>query len=360
MNQANNQLNKYHVTFLIHKSMVGTNIMALPLMMSQAGYNEWYLIFIIGIIAQLSLWGMIRLAAHFPEEDLYQIHTHLLGAWFGKLANIFYLSWIVLIISQVCSGYLKMLQKVSDQEVSHFPTILIFLVTFYLSSKGIKVIAHYCIVIFFIGLSFHFLTVWGLIEGTWTHIFPFFQATWPDIINALFKTIPAIVGFELISFYYLHISNKKDALRHASAGLWISILTYSFILISSVFYFSPWQLKHITFPFLNIINQIETVVIAGLSSIIASVWILLVIAVMATYFWASRRGLHHVLKSQRPIYHWLLLLFIYGTTYFTDQFYDRLPLKDIISYIAYATIFWPCVLLLIYHIKRRIRQRLAG
>ena len=99
----------------------------------------------------------------------------------------------------------------------------------YIVSGGIKSIARFCIISFFLTLGVIYLLKWGIMDGDIRHTMPIFNFTTKEFFTASKKGLMAIGGFELISFYFPHIINQKKAFKHASLGLWIAIfITFHF------------------------------------------------------------------------------------------------------------------------------------
>ena len=79
---------------------------------------------------------------------------------------------------------------------------------------------------FFLTLGLIYFLKWGIVDGDIRHMMPIFNFTTQEFFTASKKGLMAIGGFELISFYFPYIINQKKAFKHASIGLWLSVLIH--------------------------------------------------------------------------------------------------------------------------------------
>ena len=96
------------------------------------------------------------------------------------------------------------------------------LLLIYIVSGGIKSIARFCIISFFLIVGILFFLKWAIGEGDIKHIMPLFNFTKQEFFTATEKWVYGNVGgFELISFYFPYIIHQKKAFKQASLGIWM-------------------------------------------------------------------------------------------------------------------------------------------
>jgi len=171
-------LNRYHVIFLVQNVIVGTTVLSLPHRLSSMGYSMWWMPFLFGVIANALLIPMIWLGLKYKEDTLFVIHEKLFGKWVGKMINTIFLVYFIVIISAVISSYLQLIQVVAliDRNITA-PLIVFLLMLVYIVSGGIKSIARFCMISFFLTFWLVFFLKWGVIDGEISHMIPIFNAS---------------------------------------------------------------------------------------------------------------------------------------------------------------------------------------
>ncbi|QRG66871.1 GerAB/ArcD/ProY family transporter [Brevibacillus choshinensis] len=346
-------LNPYHVIGLILNACIGVNLLMLSHSVSKMGYNQWWLPFILGTIASLTLIPMIALCKRYPEDSLFVINEKLLGKWLGRGVNVLVIIYAILNATTVNSGYVRLVQTsmVSSQTVT-LPLLGLTLVMVYIANGGIKLVARFCLIsFFFTGWMIYYLQ-WGFQKGGIMHIFPLFNTNFPDVLNALNNSFASMLGFELLLFYYPYIQQKEKALRHALWGVWLIIFFYTLVLLTSVAYFSVWEMEHLIYPILNLFKAVELSFMERLENVGIGVWVFLILSTSAAYIWAARKGMEEMTGRKRK---WHLLLpatlsyfIIRGpiSTEIQQYLYDKVTV-----YMGYGVILWPVFLLLVHAIR---------
>lgn len=348
------KLNSYHVVFLIENVMIGMNLLTLPHDLSVAGYNQWWITILLGVIAQLTMLPMYWLCIRYPDEGFFAINEILLGRFLGKIINIVMIVYSILTISAVTNVYIRLVQTVTlpDRAIT-MPLLFLFVVMIYIVLGGIKSIARFCILGFaFTGWMVYYLQ-WGLGKGEATHIFPLFTATLPQILQALNHGAPAMFGYELMMVYFPFIKQQKKALKHASIGLWITIFFYLAVSFTSVVYFSPWQLENLVYPVLNLFKAVELSFIERIENFGVALWSFLILTTAAAYLWTAKRGLDSVLLKNRlsHLYIAAAIGFFLIRGPFPIEWQNKM-FDEWAVYLGYGMIVWPTFLLAIHWIRK--------
>lgn len=349
------KLNSFHVVFLVQNVMVGVNLLTLPHSLSVTGYNQWWVVLIIGAIAQITLIPIFLLAIRYPDQNLYAINERLLGKWLGKLCNMVIIAYAIICTSAVTEVYIRLVQTVTlPEQTLPLPLFLLVLVVVYISSGGIKSIARFCVFSFFAASWLVYYLQWGYQKGSIEHIFPLFNITLPDLMEGIRKSWSAMLGYELLMIYFPYIQNQRKALRDASLGMWISVLIYSAVCFTSVIYFSPWQLEHLLYPVLNLFKAVELSFLERIENFGIAIWIFLILTTASAFLWTAKRGLDSLFSKSRAIYLYLIGGFV------AIPWRGIIPLKlqvfiydNMFVYLGCGLILWPNLLLIIHAIKKR-------
>lgn len=352
--QTKKILNGYHVVFLVQSAMLGTGILTLPRELSAVGYSQTIIPLLFGVIATLTIWPMIWLNSRYPNENLFRINEILLGKTFGKTINLLIIIQITVFIAGTISNYMDLIQSTTLQEQTNtFPLILLLLLLLYIVNGGIKSIARFCILVFFLTIGIYYFTHWAFQKGDLSHIFPLFNFNSSELFDAMKKGYLAIVGYELIMFYFPYIVDQKKAFKHALIGIWITISLCFITVFISVMYYSEWQLKHIKFSILNLfkaggLSFIERIDVFGMT-----LWVFLVLSTLAAYLWSAKKGMESISDKKKKYYLYILVFFIFLVIKLpiARDFHEKL--FKVNDYLVYVLVVWPIFLSIIYLLRKK-------
>ena len=352
--QSKKILKGYHVVFLVQNAMIGTGILTLPRNLSAVGYSQILLPLFFGVIASLTIWPMIWLNSKYPNDNLYHINEKMLGKTLGKIFNTFIIIQMIIFIAGTIGYYLDLIQStiLPEQRIT-MQLILLLLILLYIVNGGLKSIARFCILTFFLSIGVYFFTYWAFQKGEISHIFPLFNFTSSELLNAMSKGYLAIVGYELIMFYFPYITEQKKAFKHALIGVWISILLCFITVFISVMYYSEWQLNHIKFTILNLFKAGELSFIERIDVLFMSFWVVLVLSTIAVYLWSAKEGVVSVLEKKHKY-----LLSIMGIVIFLiielpipRELHEKIFRVN--DYLVYVLIIWPIFLCILYLLRKK-------
>ncbi|MFA1736637.1 GerAB/ArcD/ProY family transporter [Lysinibacillus fusiformis] len=359
MSTANlKMLNRYHVIFLAQSIMIGTGILSLPQKLSAMGYTEWFMPILFGVVATLTLWPMVWLCSKYPNENLFRINEILLGKVLGKVINLFFVLQFIVFSAGIISNYMHLIQSTALQEQTiTLPVICLLLLLVYIISGGIKSIARFCMMTFFITIGMFYFTRWAIEKGEFSHLIPLFNFDWQEFFDAFKKGYLSILGYELIMFYFPYIIDQKKAYRHTLIGIWISIFLCFFTTVVSVIYYSEWQLKNVEFSVLNLFKAGEFSFVERIDIIGITLWVFLILSSITAYVWCAKLGVDSLLKKKRNYKLFLLavIIFLIVRMPFSREFQEKLFITS--NYIGYMLIIWPFFLSMIYVVRKKKVQQ---
>ena len=347
-------LNGYHVVFLAQSAMIGTGLLSLPQGLSTLGYSQTLIPLLFGIMASLTLWPIIWLSKKYPNENLFHINEILLGKWVGKGINFLIILQMLLFIAGIISDYMHLIQStVLPEQSITIPVLFFLLLLIYIVSGGIKSIARFCIITFFVTIGVFFFTRWAIEKGDMSHIFPLFNFNSRELYEAMQKGYLSILGYELIMFYFPYIVKQEKAYKHAVIGIWISISLYFLTTFVSVMYFSEWQLKHVEFSVLNLFKAGEFSFVERIDIIGMTIWIFLILTTTAAYLWSAQKGMESLLTKKKKYYLYILTIIIFLVVQmpFSQEFQKKLFIGN--NYIAYVLVLWPSFLSIVYLLRKK-------
>lgn len=352
--QTKKILKGYHVVFLVQSAMIGTGILTLPRDLSAVGYSQTLLPLFFGVIVSLTIWPMIWLCSKYPNENLFRINEILLGKTFGKVFNILIILQMAVFIAGTIAYYMDLIQSTAlPEQTNTIPLILLLLLLLYIVNGGIKSIARFCILAFFLTSGIFYFTHWAIQKGDVSHILPLFNFTSGELFDAMKKGYLAVVGYELIMFYFPYIADQKKVFKHALIGIWISISLSFITVFISVMYFSEWQLKNIKFAILNLFKAGELSFIERIDVFGMTLWVILVLSTLAVYLWSAKEGMESISHKKKKYYLYILtiIIFLVIKLPFSREFHEKLFRVN--DYLVYVIIIWPIFLCILYLLRKK-------
>lgn len=349
------KLNRVHVVFLVQNVMISYGLFSFPYMTSNLGNFSWVSPIILGILITIILYPMVKICERYPTDSLFVINEKVLSKPIGKGINLLIIVYGVLIVSNITTEYLRLVQVVSLPTKSLTMSALIFyIILLTIVLGGIKLIARFSTFSFFMTAWMVYFLLWPLSKGMWLSAFSNFTYSIDVWLTSFHQGAKGMLGFELILFYYPYIINKKKAYKDAVTGVWVAIFFYFAVTFSSVVYFSIWQLQNVRYPVLNFYKAVQFSFLDRIENFGLSLWVFLVLSTCAAYLWVAKRGLDALLsKNQNRNWHLyflasLSLFFYLGPI---PLWLQEFVFDHVLIYIAYAVLALPLFLLIVSYIR---------
>lgn len=292
-------LNRYHVFFLVQNIMIGLGLLTLAYDVSPVGYAAWVVPIMLGILLTPVIIANLKLLSRFPEKDVFAINRTVLGKRLGSFLNLVFTLYCFLVVAKTTYGFARVIQSLSFPNKSiGFPIIATLFCVFLVASYGVKSVARFCIIAFFLTIGLLYFLRWSFMGATWSHLFPLFNFGIREVIASLHKGFLSLLGFEGILFYYPFIRQKEKALKDTLLGFWLTISIYTLVCLASVVIFTIWQLQNLETPVLNIFQLAELSFIERLESFGLNIWIFLIVSTASFYLWAAARGMKSLLGQK--------------------------------------------------------------
>ena len=350
-------LKSYHVIFLVQSIMFSTGVLSLPQRLSSMGYSQIWVPILFGVITSLLLWPMMWIGTKYQDKNLFYINEDLLGKWVGKFINILIVLHFIIFATAITSHYMELIETTALQEQTiTIPLILFLLLIVYLVNGGIKNIARFCILAFFLTIPMVYFLRWSIAEGDVSHFFPLFNFTSGQFFKAMDQGYYVVLGYELLLIYFPYIINQKKAYRDGLIGVWISVSLYFLTVIVSVMYFSEWQLKNIEFSVLHLFKATEFSFAERIDIVGITLWIFLVLTTVGGYAWAAKKGIGSIVPKYRNYFIYIITLIIFGivTSPYSHEYLERI---FIISYrFGYFLLIWPLLLIIVFNLRKKGRR----
>jgi len=337
--------------------MIAMGLLSLPSQISAVGYSQWWLPILFGIIANLTIIPMIWISSKYKDHDLFKIHEILFGRYVGKGINALLVILAIILIAATIERYLEMIQVVAlPYRTITGPLIVLMFVAVLIAKGGIKSVARFCIISFFLTLPMMYFLRWGIAEGKITHLLPLFNFTGKEFLEATKQGYSTIVGYEVMMFYFPHIIQQEKVFKHATLGIWITIFIYTSVSIVSVMHFSEWQLENLLYPVLNLFRYVELSFIEKVDTLGITFWVFLILSSASAYLWVLKEGIDSLRSKTHSAHLYVIAAVIALVVYIPLSQGLEETLYGKVFYVSYALILWPNLLCLIEMIKSRKKR----
>ncbi|WP_342514943.1 GerAB/ArcD/ProY family transporter [Sporosarcina sp. FSL K6-1522] len=345
-------LNGYHVVFLVQNVMIGSTLITLPNLLSSVGYSQWWLPLLFALIANLLLVPMIWLMSRYPDDNLFEVHEKLFGKWVGKGINGLLMLYIVILIAAVCENYLDLIQVVAlPDRTTTWPVVLFMLLLVYIVSGGIKSIARFCMMSFFLVTWMMYFLKWGMVDGDIRHLLPLLNFSFEELVTATKKGFISMAGFELILFYYSYIRQPQHVFKQASLGIWICAVLYLITVLASVMYFSIWQLENVLYPILYLFNAVKLSFLERVDVLAISLWMFFILTTAAAYLWVAKRGVDAIRGAENKQHLSIIAVVIFLFIIIPFPKEVQKMLYEHVFHVNYAFMVWPILLCALHAVK---------
>ncbi|MGE6345845.1 GerAB/ArcD/ProY family transporter [Bacillus mycoides] len=324
---AYNDISLIQYILLINGMQVATGILSLPRVLAEkAGTDGWIAILIGWIFSTIAGVFIVKTAAKYPEDTIYDILIRFFGKIVGKALVVIYMmyfafySFIVLVNAML---YLKgwLLPKTPDYLV----IFLFSIPTFLVARKGPSIIGRYTELIFYMMLWIPLFFLIPLKEnGSWMPFFPLLKEGWKPVFMAVPTTIFAYLGFDIAFFLYPFLQKKQYAVHGMVIANTLTMLFYLFATIVCFAYFSPDSITQFNQPVLNLLKVIEFRFLERFDMILLAVYLTVVSTSWIPVIYCTVFCSSQLLGKQDHSSHVVVLLvLIIGFIFWTRPSWDQ-------------------------------------
>lgn len=290
--QKNHQFHAYLLFYVIVSVQIGVGIFSFQRSAFKVtGHDAWISVIIAGICTHLTIWLIVRMLEKYESTDLYGIHYDIFGKYIGTILNCCYMFYYLFVTAMIIRNYIEVVQAwVFPDMPAWLMALIIASLTIFAGHGGIRTILGICMFSFFVILPSILLFYSSLEFAVWTHLLPIWDTNTQDILNGAITMGFSLAGFEVIFSIYPFIVNKERTMLHAQLGVAFTNVVYLCIMMISIVYFSPDQLKSSIWPSINMLKIVKYSYLERLEFIVISVWFLVILGGILFNTWFITRG----------------------------------------------------------------------
>ncbi|MFD3157002.1 GerAB/ArcD/ProY family transporter [Haloimpatiens sp. FM7330] len=308
------------LTFTITGFLIGPGVLVLPLSVVKAAQQDGWICCILGSIYPLYM-AFLASYVHkkYPKDNILTLSKKFLGKFLGTVLNFLFLLFFLFILTQVASAMSNVLLIYMTPFLNKYKIILIILlVPAFIAYKGIKTLGRVNVIIFYIVILGVFIPIPALKQGSFFNIMPVFGSGFTGILKGSKETILAFSGAEALFLISPFFKGNKEFKKSSIKGIFITILIYTWFTFISIYYLGIDTLPKFLWPVVTVSESVIIPVINNFRYIFMSLWLLLMLKTLSTYYYLFTFGLNklsnNISLNRKKLVILLYPLFFYIST----------------------------------------------
>lgn len=240
------------------------------------------------------------LLKRYSNKTIFDINFLLFGKFCGYFLNISF----VLYLSFICGITIRVFEETINIIVLKYTppiiiTLLILIPVIYATSKGLKVICKFSVLIYvayFLVIVSFFLNFHHI---RFTYLMPVGKAGVIPIIKSMQVAIYSYLGFELVTLIYPNIKNKEKASKYMVGAMLFTTVFYTLLVAFSTMLFGETKLSMLVFPIYNMGQIIPVPVIERLDTIFLLIWFPTMACTIQSYFFSTYHSISMLFNLKR-------------------------------------------------------------
>lgn len=300
MDKKANEISSRQLFIFVVSGQIGFGILSMASILSEkVGHDGWLAVAVGGMIAALSIILIVATLKRFKDKNILEINRIVFGKYLGTLLNIIviaYPTYTSVLMIRMFNDIIRMsaLRLTPPLVITSF----IFIPIVYLSWYGLKYVCRYStlkIILVVIVVAFYLLLIRYFRP---TFLKPVGAAGMAAIVKASFAPYTSYIGFELLTFIYPYIKDKKKTLK---STLYANAFTISFYLITVIIitgFFGEVMLKQLLYPVFSLARAYRAPIFERLDLFFISLWFPIMISTVMTYYFCGYNNLKILLNIE--------------------------------------------------------------
>ena len=309
MNKKNSLITSYELFFILIGCIIGLSVTSLPADVAIIAKQDAWISTIIGGIYPLYIvliGGII--IKKYPDSNIMDLSKAYFGKIIGNILNLLFMLQFLFYIVLVISSASNQLRAYSMYFVPHFKmVILLAVVACYASIKGLKVLARFTTITFFLLCIVIVVSTVTFKSSNILNVKPFFGAGIPKILEGSIKSAFAYGNMELLLIIYPYVQQKKDILKAALISTLVIIIFFTWIVFTSLYFSGPDLVVKELWPFSFVAESFKIPVVNNFRYVDMVIWITIAYKTISIEFYAATKILNNITKIKRKTICFLLL-----------------------------------------------------
>ncbi|WNR44061.1 GerAB/ArcD/ProY family transporter [Paenibacillus roseipurpureus] len=353
-------MTRAQVFAFILQTQIGIAVLSFPYDLHKAaGHDGWISVILAGVCVQLVLLAYMMLCRRFPQQNLYELVTPIVGKWIGKLISVIFVAHFAF------TTCLILLMEMIFVELWILPysnpwliIVANCVVCLYLAKENIRIIARYHALITLLVVVMIALMLTSYRTMDLRYLLPVGQGGLNSILMGVKSSVLSFLGFEVLLVLNSDIRTKGKSL--ITPILWAnSLATLFFLIVVLVCFvnFSSESLDFIPQPVPYYLNGISLPFLERLDLLFLSVWLVKVTATLISYFYCTGKGISHLfnLSDHRKVMYYLVPILCVSGFFWRSE--SRVQtLEQVTKIESFVILGIPIVLLLLAWVRGKRGQ----
>jgi spore germination protein (amino acid permease) len=343
----NNFLEELDCISILVGFLLGVGILALPNAVTKDAKQDGWVSVIVGglhplILALLSIYYVKK----HPDENILILSKKYLGNILGTICNILFMGHFGAYLIFVVTGLSNVFRVYTSPFLTpikvFIPTVLL---SFYLTYKGINVLARINKISLYFSVILSFTLVTVLQYGNNLNIFPVLGSGYKNILKGSMESAYAYGGMEAIFLFYPIIKNKNKIKEIVLKSTFISIGIYTWITFICIYYLGYNVTLKALWPVLLVTEGVNLPALNSFRLLFLLLWSIVIFKLIANDYYVFIIILSDLLKlkNKKKIYYFTFPLIVYiclkvGNEVQRRALIDYIIPKATLFNIAYASI----------------------
>ncbi|HEY8344643.1 MAG TPA: GerAB/ArcD/ProY family transporter [Bacillota bacterium] len=355
------QITAKQLGIFILSSQVGLGVIGLyPALPKTVGHDGWIAILGAGVLSSISIAIIIALLRRYGEQSIFEINRYLFGNFFGQTVNLLlllYLSFLMIAAFRYFTEFIKLFTLETTPEL--ILALLIIVPTAYLSWYGLKPVARFSTIIFFILFCIVLLSFSTISRARLTFLLPVGAADPTALLKSIALAFLSFIGLELTVFLYPYVSDKHNVLKSVITANLCTIGFTLIVFLITTGLFGENLLKTQVAPLFNLSRYCRAPYFGRVDLFFILLWFPLLEGTFRSYFFTTYDCMRRFFpcKNQKILFSLYLVLTIFFSRLPKD-FSQASQLAQIVNILGFAVIVFLvlCYLLSLIN-KRGVKSR---
>ncbi len=360
MNKNNSLITSNQLFFILLGCIIGMGITSLPAdVVSVAKQDGWISTIIGGIYPLYIVLASTIIIKNHPDSNIMDLSKSYFGKIIGNVLNLLFMITFLFYIVLVISGSSNQLRSYSIYFMSHLKIVIIFVaIACYASIKGLKVLARFATIVFFLLCVILLASIASFKTGSILNVKPFFQTDFLKILEGSIKSSFAYAAMELLLIIYPYVEDKKNILKVTLLSALVVIFFYTWIVFSSIYFSGPDLVVKQLWPFSFVAESFKIPVVNNFRYVEMVIWITVVYKTISIEFYAATKILNNITNIKRKTICFLLIPIILIIPLFMDNEVMRRAIAGkIIPWVTLFNIFYVTIIALLSLLKDKSKLR---
>lgn len=289
MKNKKNEITSSQLIAVVISGQIGLGSLFLPSILAEkVGHDGWISTILSGFLCIIITILIMLLLKTYSNKTIFDIYFLLFGKVVGYFLNICF----VLYLMFICGISIRVFEEtINIIALKYTPpiiiTLLILIPTIYATSKGLKVICKFSVLIY----AAYFLVIVSFFlnfhHTRFTYLMPVGKSGVIPIIKSMQFTLYSYLGFELVTLLYPNIKNKEKASKYMVLAMVFTTIFYTLLVAFSTMLFGETKLSMLVFSIYNMGQIIPVPVIERLDTIFLLIWFPTMACTIRSYFFST-------------------------------------------------------------------------